>query len=274
MPFFPWKMNSRPDRRPISPGRRILYGVGIVAGITVLAGVFLLYVYFLNYTIPTTSMERGVLAGDRILARRVSFGDGELPPRGIVIAFEYPGDRDQAGPYERQTYMMRCVAVAADTLEVREGQVYVNGARENFSGHVWFQATPRYAPEYDKLRTFPKGMDYTRDNWGPLRIPKKGDVIPVTIDNIGIWKTFIEREGHTVSTSGLRVTVDGAAAGSYTVERDYAFGMGDNRNNSLDSRYWGFIPVENIVGIPFTVYFSRHPESGKIRWDRIFTGIR
>lgn len=64
------------------------------------------------------------------------------------------------------------------------------------------------------------------------------------------WETFIRREGHNVGFDGMNMVIDGKPAQQYTVGRDYVFGMGDNRNNSLDSRYWGFIPKESIIGTP------------------------
>jgi signal peptidase I len=85
-----------------------------------------------------------------------------------------------------------------------------------------------------------------------------------------------------VEKHGEIVTVDGKSATTYTVERDYCFGMGDNRDNSLDSRYWGFVPVENVVGTPLFVYWSWDPtipfaslgdKFSSIRWGRIFTGV-
>lgn len=267
-------MSNTKTKKPRSLGRRILFGVAIVVGGAIVCSLILIYVFFLNYTVPTGAMEGTVMTGDRILARRVSFENGNVPSRGTIIAFSYPGDRDDVEPMVEQVYMKRCVAVAGDTLEVRGGYVYINGVKENVPADAQFTQNRYYSPESDKLRTFPKRMDFTRNNWGPMRIPKKGDVIPIRIENVSAWRIFIEREGHTVREDGQLVIIDNSTAESYTVERDYVFGMGDNRNDSQDSRYWGFIPAENIVGVPFLVYFSQHPESGEMRWDRIWTDIR
>jgi signal peptidase I len=81
-------------------------------------------------------------------------------------------------------------------------------------------------------------------------------VIHLNRETIQAWDTFIRREGHTVSVDPSRILIDGKEASEYTVQRDYLFGMGDHRDNSLDSRYWGFIPRENLVGTPLIVYWS------------------
>lgn len=271
-----------------------------------------------SFVVPTGSMENEVMTGDFVFVNRFVYGGSTPqtipflnvplpylrlpglrdPEKGDVIVFIYPGDRDEVEAKDFQYYLKRCVAVAGDTLEVREGYVYVNGVKENFPKNAQFKQNKYYSAESDKLRTFPKGMDFTRDNWGPLRIPKKGDVIPITVDNLNAWRIFIEREGHTIRQDGQLVRIDDQIADSYTVERDYVFGMGDNRNDSQDSRYWGFVPMENVVGTPLMVYWSWDPNErdtngdplydrasghpversfwsklGSIRWGRIFNGI-
>jgi signal peptidase I len=118
-------------------------------------------------------------------------------------------------------------------------------------------------------------------------VPKKGDVITLSADTFEQWRVFIGREGHTaLMDMHGRVLVDGAPAVSYTVEHNYMFGMGDNRDNSLDSRFWGFIPEENIVGTPMIVYWSWSPDIplfdlsslpsklASIRFNRIGTLIK
>jgi len=135
----------------------------------------------------------------------------------------------------------------------------------------------------EKWQTFPYGRGYTRDNYGPIRIPKEGDVIPLSMSTLHEWAVFIQREGHKITSDGNSVFVDGNVVTSYKVQRDYCFGMGDNRDHSLDSRYWGFIPKENIVGTPVVVYWSwdtNLPLSqffdkiASTRWSRIGTIIR
>jgi signal peptidase I len=139
----------------------------------------------------------------------------------------------------------------------------------------WLQA--------QKDHSFPIGRGNTRDDWGPMRIPKKGDRIAITKENAIQWEVFIRREGHSIAIDGDAILIDGKKTSTYTVEKDYCFGLGDNRNNSEDSRYWGFIPMESIIGTPMIVYWSwdtGRPISdlfkkiSSIRWSRIGTIIR
>src|SRR5204862_4302912 len=98
------------------------------------------------------------------------------------------------------------------------------------------------------------------DNYGPIVIPKKGDVIALNAETFDAWEIFIKREGHSASLHGDKVRIDGNDQSSYTVQRNYVFGMGDNRDNSLDSRFWGFIPEEAVIGTPLIVYWPWNPE--------------
>jgi signal peptidase I len=73
------------------------------------------------------------------------------------------------------------------------------------------------------------------------------------------WDVFIRREGHEAQLQEDKVKIDGRETGEYTVQRDYIFAMGDNRDNSLDSRFWGFVPLEDVIGTPMIVYWSWNP---------------
>jgi signal peptidase I len=132
-------------------------------------------------------------------------------------------------------------------------------------------------------RIFPKGTSFNEDNYGPIVIPRKGDVISLIPPNIEKWETFIKREGHSVELLNGKIYIDGNEKKAYTVQRNYVFGMGDNRDNSLDSRFWGFIPVEAVVGTPLIVYWSWDPDIPifdladklpSVRWNRFGTLVR
>ena len=103
----------------------------------------------------------------------------------------------------------------------------------------------------------------------------------ISPDNYRMWETFIRRDGHNAELrSDGTVAIDGKATDTYIVEKDYVFGMGDHRDNSLDSRFWGFIPKENLVGTPLIVYWSWNTDIplydifgrlGSVRWGRLFS---
>lgn len=255
-----------------------------------------------SFVVPTPSMERTVMTGDFLFVNKFIYGPStpqvipffniplpffrfpafREPQKGDVIVFIFPGNRDEVKATEFQYYLKRCVATAGDTLEIRDNHLFVNHKEVFLAKNGFNDPTVPDIPS-EKWQTFPYGKGYTRDNYGPIRIPKEGDVIPLSMNSLHEWAVFIQREGHKITSDGNSIYVDGNKTSSYKVQKDYCFGMGDNRDHSLDSRYWGFIPEENIVGTPVVVYWSwdtNLPLSqflDKItstRWSRIGTIIR
>jgi len=117
-------------------------------------------------------------------------------------------------------------------------------------------------------------MHWTRDNYGPIWIPAKGKSINLTMENLPIYERCIRTyEGNTLEVKDGKILINGKAATSYTFKLDYYWMMGDNRHNSLDSRYWGFVPEDHIVGKPIFIWWSSDPDRGGfsgIRWNRLF----
>lgn len=232
-------------------------------------------------------------------------------------------------------YVKRCVAVAGDSLSVKDGFVYVNGEKQevypgmqmsykvvttgkrinertlaklglNLDELYFDSALPGYPampltagmleevkgyssvvsvepdldvypPDYPdsflSLFPFTESFKWTRDNYGPLWIPKKGVTVQLTTGNLPLYSRIISSyEGNelTVNSDG-RIFIGGKETSSYTFKQDYYFMMGDNRHNSLDSRYWGFVPEDHIVGRPSLIWLStdrsrKFPDN--IRWRR------
>ena len=138
-----------------------------------------------------------------------------------------------------------------------------------------------YPPDFpdSPLLLFPfTGTGWTRDNYGPLWIPAKGATVELTPDNIDLYKRAIEvYEGNDFKVEDGKVFINGEETASYTFKMDYYFMMGDNRHNSLDSRYWGFVPEDHIVGKPLFIWLStdaskRFPSN--IRWNRFLKWCR
>jgi len=124
---------------------------------------------------------------------------------------------------------------------------------------------------------FPNDNQYnwTEDNFGPLQIPFRGQVVELTHENLPIYRRIITAyEGHILEEKADGIYIDNKKATTYTIQMNYYWLMGDNRNNSADSRFWGFVPEDHIVGHAAFIWMSRDLSQGGIRWERIFTGIK
>ncbi|MBI5464810.1 MAG: signal peptidase I [Ignavibacteriales bacterium] len=272
---------------------------GIVLGLFLVINNFVVA----SFLVPTGSMENEVLTGELLFVnkfiyggtspRNIPFTNVRLPwfrvpalrdvHRGDVIVFVFPGYRDEVRSEDFTFYLKRCVGLPGDTLQVKDRVLYVNNEIFPLPRNIRFDRPWGMTMEQTEDRIFPRGAQGNEDNYGPIVVPKKGMVIPLALENLPQWEVFIKREGHTVGSAGSMVVIDGKPASSYAVQRDYLFGMGDHRDNSLDSRYWGFIPRENLVGTPVLVYFSWNTDIplydifsriSSIRWGRIGSLIK
>ena len=235
---------------------------------------------------------------------------------------------------KKDHYVKRCVASAGDTLEIRDGQIYVNGTAQevwpgvqntykvvtngqrinqvilddlglnirelaysqNLPGYNHMPLTAEMLEKVIKLPNvvsvtqnidvypadypdswmtiFPFSPDYkwTRDNFGPLWIPSAGATVELTLENLPLYERIITAyEGNSLEQVDGEIYINGEKARSYTFAQDYYFMIGDNRHNSLDSRYWGFVPEDHIVGKPALIWLSidgnkKFPNN--IRWRR------
>ena len=176
-------------------------------------------------------------------------------------AIENLGITEYAG--NGTVYRMTLTEEAAAKLEAMGNITSVtrNNATYQSGDDYVFPHDPRYA--------------WTADNFGPLWIPAKGATVELTTDNLPLYERIITAyEGHNLEVRGNEIYIDGKKADSYTFAMDYYWMMGDNRHNSADSRFWGFVPEDHIVGKASYIWFSRDRQTGKIRWDRVFRKVR
>ncbi len=133
--------------------------------------------------------------------------------------------------------------------------------------------------EGDQGRLFPRSPlfgAWNVDNFGPVKVPGKGQIIQLTAANIALYRDVIEffdgNEKVEITDAGVKINGEGVT--SYTFKQDYYFMMGDNRHNSADSRYWGFVPADHVVGKAVFIWMSIDSEGGllnKVRWKRLFS---
>ena len=278
----------------------------------IVLGLFILINNFViaSFLVPTGSMENEVMTGELLFVNKfiygpttprnvpltgIELGPLTIPPirmpwvrlpaladveRGDVIVFEFPGYRDDLEADVFQFYLKRCVALPGDTLQIINRVLSINGKQFPIPRHMKFDRPWPAPAEIPDERIFPKGAPWNEDHYGPLVIPFSGMKVGISEATIDRWDTFIRREGHSVRREQGSILIDDVPATEYTVQRDYLFGMGDHRDNSLDSRFWGFIPKENLVGTPIIVYWSWNTDIplydifsriGSVRWGRIFS---
>lgn len=230
------------------------------------------------YTIPTGSMEDTLLPGDFLLVtkftlgattpRNIPFTNVALPyyqfpklkevKRGDIIVFEYPGDRDELRHEEIMNYIKRCVGLPGDTITIVDKVLYVNGELFPPPPKMKFLNPVPTPKGIGNPYIFPKFSNFNEDNYGPLYVPKKGDTIQLSIDNIEQYRTLINREygREVVKVVGGQITIDGVPAKTYIIKKNYYFMLGDNRDDSADSRFWGYVPEDLIIGEPLIIYWS------------------
>lgn len=198
--------------------------------------------------VPTSSMEDAILEGDRIVVSKIG---RDIINRNDIIVFNHP---DGGGTQ----LVKRCVGLPGDTVSLRQGMVYINGQAV---------ATPPTVkiPSTDYSLNFPRrNLGWTINNYGPVITPATGTTIMTDSVNLRLYHHVFWTEGSIIMY----------ADSLYTFYSDCYFVLGDNRSNSIDSRYWGFVPKELVLGKAVMVYFSRVGSNRNVRWDRIGKRIR
>jgi signal peptidase I len=130
---------------------------------------------------------------------------------------------------------------------------------------------------------FPHNKKWNQDNFGPIYIPKKGKTVALTVESLPFYKRIITEyekndngENNDLKVTGTEIRLNGNVISTYTFKQNYYWMMGDNRHNSEDSRYWGYVPENHIVGKPVFIWMSWDTNGkglNKIRWDRVFTTV-
>ncbi|GAB3850155.1 hypothetical protein GCM10028822_15160 [Hymenobacter terrigena] len=353
----------------------------------IVAATLIRWATFEAYTIPSPSMESSLLVGDYLFVSKLHYGPItpqtplqvplthqtlwgtglksysdliQLPTyrlpgfseikRNDVVVFHVPHETQYPADL-RTNYIKRCVAIAGDTLEIKDGKVFLNGkpgvtppglqttyfmqvdnpndevlAALRAQGVVDYEAPggiPQAVPgptqgtygytisctqaaaDYFKKQPYVKAMtvlqpqvqlfpdvadfhgsaamsatprNWNLDNYGPLPIPKKGQTIALSPANAAIYYKIVARYEHNegITWQDGMIYQNGKQLTSYTVKQNYYMMMGDNRHNSEDSRFWGFVPEDHVVGKAVLIWLSTDPNADfwhKIRWSRLFNII-
>ena len=253
------------------------------------------------------------------------------PADTLLDMNDFQPDRNYYKPIDKKTNLVkRCVGIAGDSLEIRDGYVFINGKQtelpyrakpqynftvdtqgqrldinnliKNFGvreggttrdGKYVFTLTDKEAEKlgkHSKVKSItknllPKGLDgdvfphvpslgWNTDNFGPIYIPKKGATVKLDASSIPFYKRIIsEYEGNQLDIIGENYFINGEKVDSYTFKQDYYWMMGDNRQNSLDARAWGYVPFDHVVGKPVFIWLSIDKDTGSLRWERMFTTV-
>lgn len=323
---------------------------------------------FEAFTIPSASMEGSLLTGDYVIVSKLSYGPRlpnsilsvpfahqrlpftedtpsyltwlQLPymrlfsapdiAHGDVVVFNYPRESDH--PVDQRTYYIkRCMGLPGDTLELREGQVYINrqysdypdklqfkykikiagdtinsdtltamgiteGGKMRNKGEYWLTLSSdnisrikilpevkEVSPMLEKKGTysdymFPENEHFiwNVDNFGPLYIPREGDSVKLSVDSLSLYERIIQvYEENDLLVRNDSIFINEKHVTHYQFKMNYYFMMGDNRHNSADSRFWGFVPEDHVVGKTVLVLMSikRSEEGSSLRWDRWFNRV-
>lgn len=262
-----------------------------------------------SFHVPTGSMEPTLIAGDIIWVNKLVYGArffnlwdaaGEkeffirrLPglkqiERNDVVVFNnpYPVKKDKHIRFDILSYYVkRCVALPGDTFIIRKGQYEVLGCNMPL-GNVKSQKTLLGRLEYEEDRhkgfsvatkAYPNDslFSWTIKTFGPFYIPNAGAVVPMNYVNMMLYKRVIEWEQKKkVEFCHGKVCLGGREITEYRFLKRYYFVVGDKTESSCDSRYWGLLPEEFIVGKASWIGMSKDTNTGKIRWERVFVKIK
>ena len=214
----------------------------------------------------------------------------ELPERAKP-QFSYIG-QTKGQPFNPQLLYKRYDITSGYSYNPSNNAFFIQSlsdeAFERFKNHPNVASIERYVDSAGNKnpRIFPNDgkRSWNNDNLGPIYIPEKGATVAITPETMGFYKEIIETyEGSEWGTenelriNGTQVLLNGQPIESYTFKQDYYWMMGDNRNNSEDSRTWGYVPANHIVGKPVFIWMSWDSNASgfdKIRWDRVFTTVK
>jgi signal peptidase I len=253
---------------------------------------------FASCRIPSWSMVPALIPGDNVLVSKLMpgarIGCGDNPgtdgvtrlwgiskvKRNDVLLFNFPySDWDKLGFDFAVYYMKRCVAIPGDTFYIENGIYRVKGSRErlgNYDAQRKFASLNEdsIAPQIYHCFPFDSRYKWTVRHFGPLYVPRKGDVLAIDTLNIALYRNLIRYEtGKEISVKQGKVYLGKSLLIKYAFRKNYYFMAGDLVHDSKDSRYWGLLPEDHIVGKAVLIWKSQDMKTGKFRWDRFLKWV-
>ncbi len=259
---------------------------------TVIIVLFLIFFVIQSFVIPSGSMKRTLQIGDFLFAKKFSYGiplpvvpwinlrlipdfnnnghliEGDKPQREDIVIFLYPGDN-------KTHYVKRCVATGGDEVVYQDKHLYIHFAEgdEYIKSHYKAEKIKKFR---DKLWVDNPYMDkYPGIQYKPERGDAFSSLVMVSQGRIPSYPPtmspiYIKELGDVISTSSSGHPMNALYK---KVEKGHYYMMGDNRDNSADSRFWGSVPYKNIIGKPWFIYFSFDSTTNTVRWDRLGTFV-
>lgn len=202
------------------------------------------------------------------------------PGRNDIVVFKYPLEMLGVDSLGYNDLIKRIVGMPGDTIKIENKEIYLNSKKIRQPKEALLNAVNMKRKGIEEDGIFPSGRRWNSDQYGPIRIPAKGDTITLTPKNINDWQVLINLEQGlgSVSVEGTVVNINGKPVREYVINNDYYFLIGDNRDDSFDSRYFGFVPEDAIIGKAKFIYWSVRNDSslsfpGNIRFNRFFKSI-
>lgn len=294
-------MNSK--RTVIKKISNIVLNIFYYTSILVFSFILLRILVFGSYKIPTDSMEPTIIPGDYVLVNKLAYGarlfdlfdamDGKKVnirrvsgytriKNNDVVVFHipHPNTWDKIEMDMSRYFIKRCIGIPGDTLQIVDGFYVINSDTTKKYGNIvaeqMLNRMTRESLPDGVYHTFPwdSTLNWNIKEFGPLYIPRIGDKIALNRTNILLYKKIIEWEkGYPLTFEKDTLWDKSIPLPSYIFSHNYYFMGGDKVQNSQDSRYWGLLPDDLVVGKASFIWKSKEPYFGKIRWNRILKKI-
>lgn len=262
--------------------------------------IFFQVFFFASFRIPSDSMEPELTIGDNVLVNKLTTGPRlfnifasmrneqteiyRIPgfkkiKRNDILVFNFPhpNNWNKIEMHILKYYIKRCIGLSGDTLSIRNGSFHVEGVQISL-GNIESQKEIAVTEKFQDgvFHSFPYDsiIGWNIKDFGPLYIPGKGDSITLDQTNYRLYKKLIEWEQQgELQYKDSTVFLKENPINGYRFQKNYYFMAGDNGMNSQDSRYWGLLPEEYIVGKAWIIWKSIDPYTEKFRWDRFLKVI-